>query len=256
MNDLRAQTAIVTGASRGIGRATALELARCGANVVLVARRLDALEETAAEIRALGAQSWATACDVSSYAGVEQLVRGALERFPSLDILVNNAGIIEPISRLETVDPRDWTRAIEVNLIGTFHACRAVLPHFLDRGAGVIVNLSSGAAHQALEGWSAYCASKAGLAMLTKSLALEVGERGVRAYGFGPGVVDTDMQGAIRDSGINPVSQLPRATLADPRHPARVIAWLCTSEASDLSGQELSIRDESLRRRAGLEKPA
>ena len=256
MNDLRGKTAIVTGASRGIGQATALELAQRGVNLVLVARTSQALEETHSQVEALGARVWARKCDVSSYTEVEGLVQGALERFSRLDMLINNAASIHPIARLEIADPETWAHLIGVNLIGAFNTCRAVLPHFLEHNAGVIVNLSSGAAHQALEGWSAYCASKAGLAMLTKSLALEVAGQGVRVYGFGPGVVDTEMQSHIRASGINPISQLPRETLADPRDPARVIAWLCSSEAADLAGQELSIRDLTLRQRAGLEEPA
>ncbi len=251
MTDLTGKTAIVTGASRGIGQATALELARSGANLVLVARTLEALETTRTQVEALGVQTWASACDVSSYSEVEMLVRQAIARFSSLEILINNAGVIEPIARLEDIDPAAWAQLIQINLVGAFNTCHALLPHFKQHGQGVIINLSSGAAQQPLEGWSAYCTSKAGLAMLTRSLALEV--PGLRTYGFAPGVVDTTMQGSIRASGINPISQISREQLADPRDPARVIAWLCTAQAIDLAGQELSIRDQHLRRRAGLE---
>jgi NAD(P)-dependent dehydrogenase (short-subunit alcohol dehydrogenase family) len=104
-----------------------------------------------------------------------------------------------------------------------------------------------------MEGWSAYCAGKAGLAMLTQCIAKEYGPRGIRAFGFAPGVVDTDMQGAIRASGINPVSQLPRASLAPPDQPGWAIAWLCTPEAAAMAGQEVDIRHDTFRRAAGLE---
>ena len=117
----------------------------------------------------------------------------------------------------------------------------------------MIVNVSSGAAHHALEGWSSYCAAKAGVASLTRSVALEAGDAGIRVYGFGPGTVDTEMQAVIRTSGVNPVSQMTRSQHAPPSVPAQVIAWLCTEDAADLAGEELSIRDEALRRRAGLE---
>lgn len=254
MTDLTGKTAIVTGASRGIGQATALELARSGVNLVLVARTLEALETTRTQVEALGVQTWACACDVSSYSEVERLVRQALARYSSLEILINNAGVIEPIARLEDVDPTAWAQLIQINLVGAFNTCHALLPHFKQHGQGVIINLSSGAAQQPLEAWSAYCASKAGLAMLTRSLALE--EPGLRTYGFAPGVVDTSMQGSIRASGINPISQIPREHLADPGDPARMIAWLCSAQAIDLAGQELSIRDEHLRQRAGLEPNA
>jgi NAD(P)-dependent dehydrogenase (short-subunit alcohol dehydrogenase family) len=121
------------------------------------------------------------------------------------------------------------------------------------RGGGTIVNLSSGAARNAMEGWSAYCSGKAGLAMLTQCVAKEYGDRGIRAFGFAPGVVDTDMQVSIRASGINPVSQIPRENLAPPEEPGWAIAWLCTPEADALAGQEVDIRHESFRRAAGLE---
>jgi 3-oxoacyl-[acyl-carrier protein] reductase len=253
MNTLAGKTAIVTGASRGIGRATALELARHGANLVVSARTLEALTETCTQAQALGVVALPIACDVAKLEEVEHLIQAALQQFSSVDILINNAAMIEPIASLEKADPKAWARLIEVNLIGVFHLCHAAIPHFLKRQEGVIVNLSSGAAHQALEGWSAYCASKAGVAMLTRSLALEFGDRGIRSFGFGPGVVDTQMQSIIRASGINPVSQLPREKLADPHDPARVIAWLCTPQASEFAGQELNIRDEILRQHAGLE---
>ena len=253
MKNLLSKTIIVTGASRGIGWATALELARRGANVVALARDLEKLRLLAGEIELLGARALALECDVSSYGDALNAVTQTLERFGALHGVVNNAGMIEPIARLEAADPTIWKQALEVNLLGAFHLCRAALPHLLERGEGVIVNVSSGAAHRPLEGWSAYCAAKAGLAMLTRSLALEAGPRGVRAYGFQPGVVDTEMQSAIRASGLNEVSRLPRESLARPDDPARAIAWLCSSEAADLAGQELSVGDESLRRRAGLE---
>jgi 3-oxoacyl-[acyl-carrier protein] reductase len=253
MNSLAGKTAIITGASRGIGCATALELARHGVNLVVTARTLEALEQTCTQAQALGVKVLPIACDVSKLDEVENLIHAAIESFSSLEILINNAGMIEPIASLETADPNAWTRLIEVNLIGVFYLCHTIIPHFLERQTGVIINLSSGAAHQALEGWSAYCASKAGVAMLTRSLALEFGARGIRSYGFAPGVVDTDMQTIIRASGINQVSQLPRENLADPRDPAKVITWLCTAQASEFAGQELSIRDPLLRQHAGLE---
>jgi NAD(P)-dependent dehydrogenase (short-subunit alcohol dehydrogenase family) len=104
-----------------------------------------------------------------------------------------------------------------------------------------------------MEGWSAYCAGKAALAMVTRSLHLEYGEQGLRAFGFAPGLVDTDMQVQIRQSGINPVSALPRTALRPASEPGRAIAWLCTPQADDLVGQELDIRTPEFRNRCGLE---
>jgi 3-oxoacyl-[acyl-carrier protein] reductase len=250
---LTGKVAIVTGASRGIGHAVALELARGGAAILLAARTDKACEPVAAAIRREGGSAETIASDVSRYTDAQRLAETALEHFGRIDILVNNAGVIEPISTLETCEPDAWTQNIVVNLVGVFHCLRAILPRFRQSGGGIIINLSSGAAHRPLEGWSAYCAAKAGVAMLTRSVALEAGDSGVRVYGFQPGVVDTDMQGLIRNSGLNEVSKLPREQLADPSEPARVIAWLCTDEAADLAGKELSIGDQQIRRRAGLE---
>jgi NAD(P)-dependent dehydrogenase (short-subunit alcohol dehydrogenase family) len=120
------------------------------------------------------------------------------------------------------------------------------------QGRGVIVNLSSGAAHRAVEGWSAYCAAKAGVHALLGVLALETAGSGIRVHGFQPGAVDTGMLETVRDAGLGYVSRLPRETLLPPELPARVIAWLMRPEAADLAGQELTIRDARLRARAGL----
>lgn len=252
MSELEGRVAVVTGGGRGIGAAIAQALAAAGASVVVTARTLPACEAVAAGIRQAGGKAEALACDVSQPASVGALVAGTGSAFGPVDILVNNAGVIQPIGQLADCDAESWLDNVRINLGGPFLVARAVLPSMVERGRGTIVNISSGAAHRALEGWSAYCAGKAGLAMLTSSLHLEYGGRGVRVFGFGPGTVDTDMQVQIRASGINPVSQIPREDLTKTERPARVVAWLCSEAAADLAGQELSIRDEELCRRAGL----
>ena len=141
---------------------------------------------------------------------------------------------------------------IETNLIAAFQATQTAMRHMVAKGGGTIVNLSSGAAHRPMEGWSAYCAGKAGLAMLTRAIHEEYAAQGIRVFGFAPGVVDTDMQGSIRASGINPVSKIPRENLAPADEPARAIAWLCTQAADALAGQELDVRNPDLRASVGL----
>jgi NAD(P)-dependent dehydrogenase (short-subunit alcohol dehydrogenase family) len=115
-----------------------------------------------------------------------------------------------------------------------------------------VINISSGAAHLPLEGWNAYCAAEAGLAMLTRAIALEYADAGVRVFGLSPGVIDTDMQAAIRASGINRVSQIRQIDLAPVGHPAAAIFYLCTAAADDLVGEELTLNDSAFRRRIGL----
>jgi 3-oxoacyl-[acyl-carrier protein] reductase len=167
-------------------------------------------------------------------------------------VLVNNAGVIEPISMIAEADPTEWARSIRINLIGAYYAIRAVLPGMIERSRGAIINVSSGAAMRPLEGWSAYCTGKAGLAMLTRAIDLEHRNAGIRAFGFQPGTTDTDMQVTIRASGINVISKIPREQLTPVAQPARAIVYLCTKEADDLAGKEFSLRDDDFRQRIGL----
>jgi NAD(P)-dependent dehydrogenase (short-subunit alcohol dehydrogenase family) len=253
MQNLGGKVAIVTGASRGIGAAAALALGEAGASVVLAARTTAQAEANARQINAAGGKAAAIACDVSDHAACKRLVQETTARFGPPDVLVNNAGVIEPISMVGEADPTEWARSIEINLIGAYYAIRAVLPGMIERGHGDIINVSSGAAHRPLEGWSAYCAGKAGLAMLTRSIDLEHRPAGIRVFGFQPGTTDTDMQVTIRASGVNMVSRIPREQLTPVAHPARAIVYLCSEEADDLAGKEFALGNDDFRRRIGLE---
>jgi NAD(P)-dependent dehydrogenase (short-subunit alcohol dehydrogenase family) len=241
---LSGKIALVTGGNRGIGLATVRALAKAGATVHFTARNA---ANIAAAQRDLGSIP-ATGHVVNM---TDRLAMTTLFDQP-FDILVNNAAVIGPIGRILDVSVEDWALNIDTNLTAAFHATQLALGHMVARGGGTIVNISSGAAHRPQEGWSAYCAGKAGLAMLTRSVHMEYGDLGIRVFGFAPGVVDTDMQGAIRASGINPVSKLPRESLAPADHPAQAIAWLCTPAADALAGSELDIRTPDLRAAAGL----
>ena len=241
---LSGKTALVTGGNRGIGLATVRALASAGATVHFTAR---SAANIAAAQRELG--------DIPANGHLANMAdRAAMATLldQPFDILVNNAAVIAPIGRILDITAEDWATSIDINLTSVFHATQRALAHMVARGGGTIVNISSGAAHRPQEGWSAYCAGKAGLAMLTRSVHLEYGSQGIRIFGFAPGVVDTDMQGAIRASGINPVSKIPRANLAPAHEPAQAIAWLCTPAADALAGQELDVRAPDLRAAAGL----
>jgi 3-oxoacyl-[acyl-carrier protein] reductase len=249
---LERKIAVVTGASRGIGSAAAKALAEAGATVMLAGRDSTKMESVARSISEAGGHAVAMTCDVADYRSVERLAEAANSRLGPISVLVNNAGVIEPISAIVDSDPIEWARNVRINLLGAYHSVRALLPGMLSAGSGTIINISSGAACHPIEGWSAYCASKAGLAMLTRAIALEAGKSNIRVFGFVPGTVDTDMQGTIRASGINSVSRIPRSVLSPVVHPAKVIVYLCTPEANDLTGQEVSLGDPSFRRRVGL----
>ena len=252
MGQLSGKSVIVTGASRGIGAAAAEAMAAEGAAVLLLARSSDGITTLATRLRKNGAQAEAMTCDVAEYSQVSAAVARAREAFGRVDALINNAGVIEPIGPIATVDPRAWSHAADINFKGVFFGIRAVLPEMRSQGSGVIVNLSSGAAHNALEGWSHYCASKAAADMLTRCAHLENRGRGIRVFALSPGTVATDMQRKIRASGINAVSQMDFASHAPATDPARALVWLCTDDAAGFAGQEVSLRDPDIRARIGL----
>jgi NAD(P)-dependent dehydrogenase (short-subunit alcohol dehydrogenase family) len=179
-------------------------------------------------------------------------VAQCLQAWGRLDIVVNNAGQIDPIGHLGETNPTEWAQSVAVNMTGAYHVVHAALAPLVE-AKGVIVNVSTGAAHTPREGWSAYCSSKAGLAMLTRCIHHEYGAVGLSVFSLQPGVVDTDMQGRIRGSGMNEISRIPREKLAPADRPARLIAWLADSRPQDLAGQELTISDAQLASRAGLE---
>lgn len=240
---------LVTGASRGIGAEAARAFAEAGAKVVLAARTEAAIADLARDI---GPHSYPVVCDVASRTDVERAVGTAVEVFGGLDILIGNAGVIEPVGLMGRVDPDGWGRLIDINLKGVFYGMRAATPVMTARGGGTVITISSGAAHNALEGWSAYCASKAGAAMLTRSLDKEYRGKGIRAMGLSPGTVATEMQRVIKKSGINPVSQLDWSEHIPPDWPAKCLLWMAGPAGDDLLGEEVSLREESVRRAVGL----
>jgi NAD(P)-dependent dehydrogenase (short-subunit alcohol dehydrogenase family) len=251
------KTALVTGAGRGIGRATALLLADCGARVILTARGREEIEAAAQEIRAKGGSAEAIPADV----GKTEDVRALFAAAGPVNVLVNNAGVIAPISLLADADPDAWRYNIAVNLDGVFLTCRFALPGMLERGWGRIVNVSSGAASGTTAGWSAYSAAKAGVEALSSVLAKEVGDRDVRINAVRPGIVDTEMQVEIRGSTAEQFTPenvdrfrgyKERGLLRDPSDPARLILWLLTPEADERNGEVLAIDDPEVAARVGL----
>ena len=241
---------LVTGASRGIGEAAARAFAEAGAKVALLARSGDRIAEIAGEI---GEAALAIPCDVSRYWEVQTAVDAVFETWGRLDVAVLNAGVIEPIAHLAEADPEEWSKVIDINLKGVFHGMRAALPVMLGQdGGGSILSISSGAAYGPVEGWSHYCASKAGALMLTRMVHKEYGDRGIRALGLSPGTVATQMQREIKASGINPVSRLDWSDHIPPDWPARALLWMCGPEADPWLGQDVMLREPEIRAKIGL----
>jgi len=246
---LHGKTVLITGASRGIGAAAARAFTQAGANVVLAARSHADITAIANDI---GESALAVACDVTDPAAITAAVAAAIDRFGALDIFVGNAGMIDPISNLSDADPDTFSQAIDVNLKGVFNGMRAALPPMIAQGAGTIITVSSGAAHGPVEGWSAYCSSKAGAYMLTRAADLENRAHGVRVLGLSPGTVATQMQREIKASGVNRVSQLDWSDHIPPEWPAKAMVWMCSAEADAHLGDDVSLRDEDIRRQIGL----
>lgn len=251
MIDLTGKVALVTGASRGIGRATAQRLAECGARVMLTARSIEPIQLHADALKANGAEAAATRCDVTSYADVEAAVAHSVSTFGRLDILVNNAGSIDPIARITDSDVNRWSDTIDINVKGVYHGLRAAIAVMQPQGGGTIINISSGAANSALEGWSHYCASKMAARKLTECAHKEYGHLGITVVGLSPGTVAGDMMEKVKASGINPVSQLDASAHIPPEWAAEAVAWLCVN-GSGYSGTDFSIKTPEGRQLVGL----
>jgi NAD(P)-dependent dehydrogenase (short-subunit alcohol dehydrogenase family) len=251
---LEGQVAWVTGGGRGIGRATALALAEQGARVALASRTPAELARVAADLTSRGARAMVLPLDVTRWSAVQSAAREIQRELGAVDILVNNAGLLEPLGRLWETDPLQWTRLIDVNLGGAYHCMRAVLPDMVERGRGVVLNVSSGAATIVSPGWSAYAASKAGLDHLTRNLAAELEGTKVRAYTLHPGIVDTRMQDILR--GATP-RQIPAdrrqffvdlkeaGQLLSPDVPARVMAWMASAGCDLESGTMIDLHTQT-----------
>ena len=243
-------TVIVTGASRGLGRATAIALARMGAFVVLNARSADALAAVKADIEAAAGRADILAGDVSEPDVAERLVAAAVLATGRLDAVINNAAVVSPLARIAESDPFEWQRNLQINVVGPYLITQAALPHLRRAPQGRVINISSGAAVRPVAGWSAYCASKAALNMFNAVLAEEEPE--IVALAVRPGVVNTAMQAALREQGrqaMKPeayqrfIDYYQRGELLPPERPARSLAVLALHAPRAWSGRFISWDD-------------
>jgi 3-oxoacyl-[acyl-carrier protein] reductase len=263
--DLSGRVALVTGGSRGLGRADALTLAQAGADVVIAdiqvesdsgedAARYGAIaqaaraqgfvytEATAQEICALGRRAAAIKCDVTDRGQVDEAVRRTLEEFGSVDILVNNAGTLDHLGQLPDQQPELWERDLKVNLTGSFNCAQAVWPHMQERGWGRIVNMASVAGTLGGFGQASYSTTKAGLLGLTRTLALEGGRHGITCNAIVPGVIGTEaFNFGNPEMNERMVKRTAMRRAGDPQEIANAIVFLCSDLASYITGVGLNV---------------
>lgn len=250
--ELKNQVAMITGASQGIGRGIAKVFAQSRAKLVLVARNQDKLRNVVEEIRSEGGEVIFVVCDVTSLCDMQTAVQKAIDAYGKIDILVNNAGTIDPIAKFLDSDPSEWAKAISVNVMGVYHGIRLVAEHMRKQGSGKIINMSSGAANSALEGWSHYCSSKAAVKKLTECANKELQAFGIDVFGLSPGTVHTELIDKVYESKLNPVSRLDPSVHISTEWVGRAVRYLCSEDAKEFAGSDFSIKTEEGRRRAGL----
>jgi len=235
------KVAIITGSSRGIGRAIALHLASKGAIIVASARNLAALEALVADIEGQGGKALAVPGDVGLSKDVEALFAAAKEAFGQVDILVNNAGITRD-GLLMRMKDEDWDAVLDTNLKGAFYCCRAAAKIMSKQRSGRIVNISSVVGEMGNAGQANYAASKAGLIGLTKSIARELARRNVTVNAIAPGFIVTDMTDALSEQvkeGLQ--NQIPLARLGETQDIAHAVAFLASEQAGYITGQVLGV---------------
>lgn len=236
---LQGRTALVTGGSRGIGAAIVRRLAAEGAKVRFTYRA--AQEEAQRVAREAGPQVSAVALDVKDAEACERIVDETVELLGSLDIVVNNAGVIRDGLFL-TMEDDDWSEVIETNLGGVFRICRSVCRHMLMQQGGSIVNVSSIVGDLGGVGQANYAASKGALNALTRSLAAEFGSKGIRVNAVAPGMVRTDMTGAVRAVASDKIlERIPLGRFAEPEEIASTVAFLASDDAKYLTGQIVTV---------------
>lgn len=230
---------LITGASSGIGQATALRLAKEGHHVVIGARREDRLAEIAAKIRADGGGVDTHRLDVTDRADVAAFVDGAVERHGRVDVIVNNAGVM-PLSRLDSLLSDEWDRMIDVNVRGLLHGIAAALPHFQRAGSGHFVTVASIGAHQVAPTAAVYCATKYAAWAITEGLRLEV-DPSIRVTTVSPGVVESELADTITETGARDLMRTYRAATIPPDAIAGAISY-ALAQPSDVDVNELVIR--------------
>lgn len=239
------KVAFVTGAGSGIGRATALAFAKAGASVTVVDISAQGLERTASMIEEIGGKVLTVQCDVTQAAQIKAALDKTIATFGRLDCAFNNAGIEQPVSKLTEIDEAVWDRVLAVNLKSVYLCMKYQIEIMVAQGGGAIVNTSSGAGVLAIQGQSAYCASKFGVTAISKCAALEHAPQGVRVNALCPGIIDTEMMsrftGDTEQGRARVIAQEPIGRMGRPDEIANTVLWLCSEQAGFVTGHAMVI---------------
>ena len=241
MNNLENKVAIITGASRGIGKVIAEETAKAGAKVVCVSRSLSDVEKVAKDINEQGFTAIAMACDITNGEQYQELVKSVYDKFGSVDILVNNAGVTKD-GLIMRMSENDWDIVVDTNLKGAFNGTKAVTRHMMKQRSGRIINISSVVGLIGNAGQANYSASKAGLIGLTKATAKELASRGITANCIAPGYIETDMTNRLPEKIKNAlIEQIPLGRIGQATDIAASVCFLASEEAGYITGQTFTV---------------
>ena len=246
MTRLAGKVALITGGGTGIGRGIALACAREGAKVAVVGRRLEKLQTVVGEIKAAGGEAIGVACDVSRAADAQNAISNTVETFGKLNVLVNNAGVLS-VSTIEEIPEDEWDNLMAANLKGPFLMCRAALPEFRKVGGGSIVNVGSVLGLVAMKKRAAYCASKGGVTLLTKAIAIDHGHENIRANCICPSIVETDLVSELfktpdgERAKFDRLATIPLGRFGKPADIAGLAVFLASDESSWLTGAAIPI---------------
>ncbi len=238
---LAGRVAVVTGASRGLGRAIALALAEAGADVALAARAKRDLEDTGALVQRAGRRALVAPTDVASYAEVEALMGRAVRELGRLDIVVNNAGVAK-VAPLAEMTPDDWRFMVDANLTGVFNGCRAAAPHLIAQKSGKVINVASVLGQVGLPGYTIYAATKGGVIALTRALGVEWARHGIQVNAIAPGWFATDMTDpAFSDPRINErlTRDIPMRRIGRPEEIGPLAVYLASDASAFMTGQTI-----------------
>ena len=243
---LKGKVSLITGASRGLGRASAVEMAREGAHLVILSRTAPDIEATSRMVEEVGGEVLSLQGDISRSKDVEEAVDKAQSHFGKIDILMNNAAVIGPVKPLYEVDEQDWDICMDINVKGSFLFSKAVIPHMIRRKRGKIINVTSGLGVIAMPRFGGYSIAKAGVIHLTKILAEELKPHNIQVNGLDPGVMDTKMQEDLRNLGPDVLGDAiyaefsgykDKGILKPPERVAKLAVFLASEESDSITGE-------------------